>query len=82
MSEGLGGDLNVGQEDLQSSARSPLVLDHVGVLVADFDAALQQFGSILIGNFTVYDDDEPLDCRWARLSCANSVPIEIVAPPV
>jgi methylmalonyl-CoA/ethylmalonyl-CoA epimerase len=64
----------------ESHRSSHLVLDHIGILVADFDGALERFGQLFGGTFEVFDDDEPLDCRWARLPLACATPIEIVAP--
>lgn len=59
---------------------SHLQLDHIGILVADFDAALERYSALLGGEFEVFEPDEELDCNWARLPLNGTPPIEIVAP--
>lgn len=57
-----------------------ITLDHVGILVADFDTALERYGNLLSGTFEVFEPDEALDCDWARLDLRGTPPVELVAP--
>lgn len=57
-----------------------IALDHAGILVADFQAALQRYGALFAGTFEVWEPDDALDCDWARLDLRGSPPIELVAP--
>lgn len=61
-------------------AASHLALDHVGILVADFSAALERYGALLAGTFEVFEPDEALDCDWARLDMLGTPQVELVAP--
>jgi len=54
--------------------------DHVGILVADVDAAIARYERLLGGRFERYEDDEELDCRWARAPIGGGAALELVAP--
>jgi len=56
------------------------VVDHVGIVVADLDAAVRRYSSLLAGTPVAFEDDEPLDCRWAHVQLPGSIPIELLAP--
>lgn len=56
-----------------------IVIDHVGILVSDFDASVEQFSEMLGMPFQLFEDDEALDCRWARSVFAGGVSLELVA---
>lgn len=60
--------------------RLPLVLDHVGLVVEDLDSALERYATLLGGAVNVFEDDEPLDCRWGNVTLPGSVPIELLSP--
>ncbi len=57
-----------------------LRLDHVGVLVADVEAAIARYERLLGGSFERYEDDEELDCHWARVEVGPGAALELVAP--
>ncbi len=57
-----------------------LRLDHVGVLVADVEAAVARYERLLGGRFERYEDDEELDCHWARVGIGPGTTLELVAP--
>jgi len=67
-------------ERMLAMSDTHIALDHVGILVADFDAALGRYGALLSGTFEVFEPDETLDCHWARLEMQGTPPVELVAP--
>ncbi len=59
---------------------SRLRFDHIGILVADLEGAITRYEGILGGSFERYEDDEPLDCHWARVPIGGGATLELVAP--
>jgi len=59
---------------------SRLAFDHIGILVADLDAAIARYEGVLGGRFERYEDDEALDCHWARAPIGGGTTLELVAP--
>ncbi len=60
--------------------RTRLRFDHVGLLVADVDAAVARYEGLLGGRFERFEDDEELDCHWARVAIGPGTTLELVAP--
>jgi len=57
-----------------------MVVDHVGLLVRDLDAALVRYAQITAGRPQDLGVDDVLDCRWARIELPEGPPLELVSP--
>lgn len=61
-------------------AENPLELDHVGLCVFDIDEATELYAAVVGATATRFDDDDLLDCHWARFELGNGHLLELVAP--
>lgn len=57
-----------------------VAFDHVGILVGDLNAGLERYAAMLGGAVERYEDDDELDCRWARIQVAGVACMELVSP--
>jgi len=57
-------------------------LHHIGIVVEPegFDETVEAMCRLLGGSVSEGGEDEPLDMRWAFVSSAGNVPIEVAAP--
>lgn len=58
---------------------SPLgSLHHIGIVVREFDAAVANLGTLLVGRVIDEGEDGPLGARWAQLEVPGSPIVEVL----